>query len=108
MLGVLGDLVGTIFLLLVKRPQIRGKLLHEISNVHSLSGVVGRERRASKSLSQDLVAGSETVRVEGCREDLALGLVQLAQFAALSDQEIHAFMRSSNLARGTDILSLPC
>lgn len=62
--------------------KLRSKLFYDVSNSHTFPRVPRRQGRAFQSLSQDFVAGSDALGVEGCREDLTLGLQQIQQSGA--------------------------
>lgn len=66
-------MLQAVLLVLVPRLQI-GEHLLEILKRHDLARVVRLKRRTAQSLSQDLVAGPDSLGIEGRREDVALDL----------------------------------
>lgn len=76
---LLFDVLESIFLGVVPRGKHWTKLSLHILNRRQLPGVVSGERRAFESLSQDLVAHANPLRVERRGEYLALRLKQVSR-----------------------------
>src|SRR5690348_6058037 len=90
---LLVNVLESILLRLIPGRQGRAELALEVLDRSCLSRVVGGHGRALESLSEDLVAHANALRVEGRREELALRLRKVSKSVT---EPVPGFVPSSN------------